>query len=198
MLGLESMRPEKPDTTQQPSLRCRALTGQRASVVRAWPAVLVLACTVAERPGERGSESADSLSAQHAVAIVDSVRRMLADFTRLSAEAKWDSVARFYSADSSFRWIESGVVVARTTQTIQNYLAAMPPGTRVVTAYDSLEVFALGPGIASVVTSFTTHFGDTSATGVRFGGALSMLAVHRADGWVLLQGHASSPVPRGR
>ncbi len=41
------------------------------------------------------------LSAEHAAAIADSARVFLADFTRLSENARWDSLAALYSKSST-------------------------------------------------------------------------------------------------
>jgi hypothetical protein len=48
-----------------------------------------------------------SLSADHAAALGDSARAFLAQFSRLSEAAQWDSLSELYSARADFRFASS-------------------------------------------------------------------------------------------
>jgi uncharacterized protein DUF4440 len=134
------------------------------------------------------------LTASHAGAIQDSVRTALADFRRYAATAQWDSLVRLYSADSSFRWIEDGRLARRSA--VQQALSGLPPGVRVETTYDSMEVSALAPGVGELTTYYQTRFVG-SPTPVQFAGAISMVWMHEPGGWRIRSGHSSSATPRG-
>jgi hypothetical protein len=130
-----------------------------------------------------------SLSTAQAAAIQDSVRIALADFSRLSAAAQWDSVVHMYSEDSSFRWIEEGTRyrVAEMRQGMER----LPAGMRFETTYDSTLVVALAPGFASLTTYYRTRFVGSTASG-QFAGAMSMIWAHEAGGWRIREGHSST------
>ena len=132
---------------------------------------------------------AQTLSLAHRRAIDDSVRQTLMLFAATMARGDWDSAGKFY------RWVEEGRVVARSAEEIRKYLGAMKPSMRIRTIYDSVETRALAPGIASVLTAFSTTMGDSGATGFTFAGKLTMTMIHASNGWVILNGHSSALHP---
>lgn len=135
--------------------------------------------------------STPSLNTAHAATICDSVRTALADLLSLQAAARWDSVAQLYSRDTSFRWIDSGKEYRLGTM-LQG-LAALR-GVRAATRYDSTQVVALAPGLASMTSQYRTEYVGASPQ-VRFEGAISMLWAHEPDGWRIRSGHSSSANP---
>lgn len=142
------------------------------------------------------TQPAPGLSANHAAAIRDSVTAMLESFRRYSAARQWDSLTAMYAAEPGFRWIENGEVRYRSGAEIRQALSSVPATTRIVTSYQDTEILAVAPGIASVNTRFQTRFLDSTAVLFGFGGAISMMLVHRPAGWRIVAGHASAPVPR--
>ena len=134
-----------------------------------------------------------SLTPAHASAIVDSVRTTLDELLGYSAAGKWDSMLVIYDDTPGFRWVEQGVVVARSVADIRKGFAGFPPGMRVVTTVHDPDIAAVAPGAASVVTKFETKMVDSSGKGFSFGGILALTMVHRAGGWRILTGHSSSP-----
>lgn len=139
----------------------------------------------------------EGLTPTHADAIQDSVRQMLDDFGQYSTAGLRDSVLTFYADTSVFRWVEDGQVRYRSVGEVREALAALPSTVRVRTELENTEIIPLGPGLASVVTGFTTQFVDSTGGGFRFGGVMTMTLVHHQGGWRILNGHSSSAA-RGR
>ncbi len=139
-----------------------------------------------------------SLSAEHAAAVGDSARAFLAEFTRLSEAAQWDSLSQLYSARSDFRFLESGEVRYASAAAIREALYSVPIGTRIRTEYSDVVVQPIAPGIAGVAALFATRFVDSSGGAFAFSGAITLTLQHEPAGWRIIAGHSSAPVPRGR
>ncbi len=137
------------------------------------------------------------LTREHAAALRDSVAQVLTEHQRLSAAGQWDSVLGLFAADSSFRWVERGKVVARSREAIREELSRLPRGTRLVTSYEGTDITALAPGVAVVLTDFQTRLTDSAGAGFSFGGVLTVTMVHQPTGWKFLNGHASGPTEGG-
>lgn len=142
------------------------------------------------------AQPAPQLAAGHAAAIRDSVTMTLEAFRRHSAARQWDSLTAIYDTEPGFRWLENGEVRYRSGAEIRQALSGVPATTRIVTSYQDTEILAVAPGIASVNTQFQTEFLDSTTAGFSFGGAISMTLVHRPEGWRIIAGHTSGPVPR--
>ena len=140
---------------------------------------------------------AADLTAEHAAAIGDSARVFLAEFSRLSEAARWDSLGALYSDRTDFRFLESGEVRYPNAAAIRDAFAAMPVGTRIRTENTDVAVQPLAPGVAGVSARFATQFLDSTGAGFRFGGAISLTLQHEPAGWRIVSGHSSAPVPRG-
>jgi ketosteroid isomerase-like protein len=184
---------EEPQISQIPQIHDLVLEGflpmnaLRAARSLAGLLGLAVACSAPPPP----------FSDAHAAAIQDSVRSMLAEFRAHSAAGQWDSMARMYADDPRFRWFEDGVIRYRSAAEVRQALAGLLAGMRIETTYDSMEIVAVAPGIATASTLFETRFTDSTGGGFGFGGAITMTLVHEADGWRFLGGHSSSPKPRG-
>jgi hypothetical protein len=152
--------------------------------------LLLLGSIACARPGA-------DMSAEHAAAIGDSARAFLAEFTRLSEDARWDSVAALYSQRADFRFLENGAVRYADAEAIRTALAMLPVGTRIRTEYSDVIVQPLGPGVAGVAAQFATQFVDSTGVTFGFSGAISMTLQHEPAGWRIVAGHSSAPVPRG-
>jgi hypothetical protein len=138
------------------------------------------------------------LTAAHGDAMRDSVRAFMTAYGQAFEAGRYDQVAEMYSSDARFRWIESGVVTAKSAAQIATYLKQYPAGMKVKTTYTDTEILPLAPALAQLITAFRTEVGDSAAGGFAFGGAMTVILIHESGGWKFLQGHASAPVPRGR
>ena len=136
------------------------------------------------------------LTAEHAAAIGDSARVFLAEFTRLSAAARWDSLGALYSDRTDFRFLESGEVRYPSAAAIRDALTSVPAGTRIRTEHTDVAVQPLAPGLAGVSARFATQFVDSTGAGFGFSGAISVTLQHESAGWRIVSGHSSAPVPR--
>jgi SnoaL-like domain len=159
-----------------------------ATVAAAVVAAAMVGCTGAP-PG--------SLTASHRAAMRDSVAAFLQAFNRHAAQAQWDSLGALYADDADFRFLESGAVQYRSGQAVRDALRSVPVGTRIENRQDDVTVAPLAPGLASLSATFQTRFIDSTGNGFSFGGALSMVLRHDAEGWRIVSGHSSAPVPRG-
>lgn len=156
-------------------------------------ALIVLVCIAAAC-----ARTPRPLSNPHAAAMRDSVHQTLTRFRHYSATRQWDSLVTLYANDARFRWVENGVVRYRSPSLIKEALSTLSSGMRIETTYDDTEIIPIEPGIASVVTLFRTRFVTSAGPQFEFGGAITMTLIHQADGWRILGGHTSSPIPRPR
>jgi ketosteroid isomerase-like protein len=141
--------------------------------------------------------SAPDLTAAHADAIQDSLANVLEQFRQHSAAAEWNAVGAFYSDSPDFRFFESGELRYGSAEAVRSALAGLPPGTSIITDYRDREILALAPGLATVSTLFESTFTDGGGSQFTWGGALTLIWVHELEGWRMLRGHSSAPVPRG-
>lgn len=139
---------------------------------------------------------AADLTAEHAAAIADSARVFLAEFTRLSAAARWDSLGALYSDRTDFRFLESGEVRYPSAAAIREALTSVPVGTRMRTERTDVAVQSLAPGLVGVSARFATQFVNSTGAGFDVSGAISFTLQHEPAGWRIVSGHSSAPVPR--
>jgi hypothetical protein len=133
------------------------------------------------------------LTPAHRSAIIDSVGTMLADFRAAAGSLDSDSVARFYVSDSTFRWIEDGVIrYTSRDQIAAAYRGMVGSVTATRLLYDGTVITPLAPGVAAVATGFAQQFTMRNGLSGGFAGAVTAVVVHRAAGWQFLQGHTSS------
>ncbi len=132
-----------------------------------------------------------------ATAIEDSVAAELDRFRQTSASGDREALGRFYSDAPEFRFYESGQLRYPTADAVRAALAGLPPGAVIDTRYQDTRILALSPGLAQVSTLFESTFSDGADMQFSFGGALTLVWVHEADGWKILTGHSSAPVSRG-
>lgn len=124
---------------------------------------------------------------------VEEARAMLSAFADAGERGDWDALARFYDDAPGFLWVERGGVTARSRGDIAAYLARVPAGTRLRTAFDSLEISALSPDIVTATTRTRTTLltGTPPTVAGSFETRLSLVLVRRPDGWKFRQGHAA-------
>lgn len=152
------------------------------------PILLSLGCARAPAPLP--------FTAEHQVAIVDSVNGMLTNWRAAIASRDADRLVRFYAADQRFRWIEDGAVRYTTPSQLADAYHVMIPTVRAIElTLDNPAVTPLAPGTALVTTGFAEKVTDNSGVITGFAGELSLLVIHADSGWQFLSGHTSS-VPR--
>jgi ketosteroid isomerase-like protein len=144
-------------------------------------AALLAACRVAPA----------GLTAEHARAIVDSVGATFVDFVARFNARDVDSVARFYSDQPDFHWIEDGELRYRSRAEIRDALAQLAPFRDVRFSADPPRIVALAPGAAALVVTFDQALVDSSGGGTGIVGAMSIAAVHGPAGWKWRSGHTS-------
>lgn len=149
--------------------------------------VIMTACT----------PSAPTFDAAHQVAIIDSVESRLTAFRAAVGGMQADSVAQFYRADSTFRWIEDGEVRYHSRNEIADAIReAAPFMSNVELLYDGTVITPLAPGVASVATGFAQKFTASDGQRTGFAGAITAVMVDTPRGWVFQSGHTSSVTPK--
>lgn len=136
---------------------------------------------------------AATLDAARGEAIRDSVAAMLASWRTAIGALDGDRVAAHYLADTTFRWIEDGVVRYRHRLEVANAIretAAQVRRTELL--LDGTIITPLAPGVAAVVTGFAQKVEDSAGRVGGFAGAITAVVVHTPDGWVFRLGHTSS------
>lgn len=147
---------------------------------------VVTACTPA----------APTFDAAHRAAMIDSIEARLTAFRAAVGTMQADSVAQFYLGDSTFRWIEDGVVRYRSRAEIATAIReAAPFMSDAELRYDGTEVTPLAPGVASIATGFAQKFTAPDGQRTGFVGAITAVMVNTPAGWVFQSGHTSSVVP---
>lgn len=137
------------------------------------------------------------LTETRAAAIRDSVAAAMEAFRDLGTAADWEAVGDFYSESPDFRFYENGELRYRSAADVRAALGALPPGTQIQTEYRDTDVAALAPGLAHVRARFESTFSNPDGSAFGFGGAVTMIWVREPEGWRILSGHSSAPVPRG-
>ncbi len=157
--------------------------------MRPAPAILLLVATVA---GCTASPP-PTFDAGHQEAIVDSVSTMLENFRGAVGSLDADSVARFYVPDSTFRWIEDGVVrYTNRDEIAAAYRGVVGTVTATRLLYDGTVITPLAPGVATLSAGFAQQFTMHDGLKGGFAGAITAVVVHRDAGWQFLSGHTSS------
>lgn len=134
-----------------------------------------------------------ALTPAHATAMTDSARATLSSWREAINALDADRVAAHYLADSTFRWLEDGVVRYRHPLEVANAIRDLA-GTirRTELLLDGTTLTPLAPGVVAVTTGFAQKVEDREGRIGGFAGAISAILVHREDGWVFQVGHTSS------
>lgn len=134
-----------------------------------------------------------TLTPSQAAAIADSTRLTLAAWREAINALDADRVAAHYLADSTFRWLEDGVVRYRHPLEVATAIRELA-GTirRTELLLDGTVITPLAPGVVAVTTGFAQKVEDQEGRLGGFAGAISAVLVHRREGWVFQLGHTSS------
>lgn len=122
---------------------------------------------------------------------MDSVGATFADYTaRLNARDA-DSASRFYAQDSSFVWLEDGMVRYRSRTEIQQALERLAAFQSVRISIDEPAIIALGPGAAALNVTFDQALVDSAGGGVALVGAMTIAVKRTPAGWKWATGQTS-------
>ncbi len=161
---------------------------RRYSVSLVWLGV-VIAC----------QPSSSQLTESHRSAIEDSVRQFLIEFAERASTGDLTDIIPYYANDPGFHWMENGALSYPSYDSVTATLRRMAPTIAERRfEFEELRVVALAPGAASLSMLFRQFFTDTSGFAFDFGGAMTLIVVHRDDGWKFISGHTSAPVRSGR
>jgi len=160
--------------------------GRRAWAAR-WSLGLALATACAPAPHE--------FDAAHQAAIVDSIGVFLEAYRQYADVGNWDALLGLYADTATFRWLEDGTVTYASVADIRAAIADLAPGTRIVTQHDHVVITPLAPGVAWVSMGFESVFLGPGGPSYGFAGAITMAIQHRATGWQIVGGHASTALP---
>ncbi len=158
------------------------------------PAAFLVLCTSL---GCRPDAGPAGLSEAHATAIRDSVSSTLDAFRELGSGPDPAAAAGFYSESPAFRFYENGALRYGSAAEVRAALEGLGPGMRITTEYSDTDIEALAPGLALVRSLFESTLQGEGGFEFSYGGAMTTLWVHEPDGWRIVSGHTSSPVPRG-
>ncbi len=136
------------------------------------------------------------LTVAHVTAIRDSVKELLADFTAKMDKRDMDGVAKLYSTDSSFFWIEGAGVRYESAKDIRDGLESLKNVPEIELKFYETRIDVLSPTIADVRTEFSQTFMTGNGKGDTYGGYMTITVVREKDGWRMRNGHTSSRKPR--
>ena len=172
------------------------MTSATASVDRLRRPALTAAClALCASLGCQPDMDAGGLSEAHAAAIRDSVSTALDAFRELGSGPDPTAAARFYSESPAFRFYENGALRYESAADVRAALRGLGPAMRITTEYSGIDIVALAPGIALVRSLFESTVQGEGGSAFTYGGAMTTVWVHEADGWRILSGHTSAPVP---
>ena len=155
-------------------------------------ACLALCACLGCRPGP----DSVALSEAHAAAIRDSVSSALDAFSERGSGPDPSAAAGFHSESRAFRFYENGALRYESAAEVRAALEGLGPAMRITTEYSDIDIVALAPGLALVRSLFESTLRGEGEFTFTYGGAMTTVWVHEADGWRILSGHTSAPVPR--
>ena len=161
------------------------------------PALMAACLALCASPGCQTDADPGGLSEAHAAAIRDSLSSALDAFRELGSGPDPTAAAGFYSESPAFRFYENGALRYESAAEVRAALEAVGAGMRITTEYTNTDIEALAPGLALVRSLFESTLRGVGGLAVTYGGAMTTVWVHEADGWRILSGHTSAPVPRG-
>lgn len=147
------------------------------------------------KPPAPATDSAQ-LTTTRTTAVRDSVKALLAEFTGKMNKSDMDGVAKLYSSDSSFFWIEGAGVRYQSTKDVRDALQSLKNVPEIELKFYETRIDVLSPTIANVRTEFSQTFLNGTGKGDTYGGYMTITAVRESDGWRMRNGHTSSRKPR--
>lgn len=157
-------------------------------------ALLAVPTALACQPAAR-----DELTAEHAAAIADSAREVLAKYGELMRAGRWESAVSYYADDPRFQWWEDGKLAYSSVEEISTAirsLQAMFQSSEM--ELSDTRIGPLAPGVVAVNSLYKQTPTDTAGGAFSFGGAISITAVNTESGWKFLMGHTSTERARSQ
>lgn len=142
------------------------------------------------------SASGNVVNAARSAAIRDSIATMLNEFTGKMNAKDMEGVGKLYSDDSSFYWVEGGLLQYRRAADVREALLTLRSIPEIKLVYYETHIDVLAPTVATVRTEFSQTFMRGVGKGDTYGGYITMTVVREPDGWKLRNGHTSSLKPR--
>ena len=141
-----------------------------------------------------GVPASSQLTAEHRIAIEDSVRQFLQEYTAQANSGDLASVLDFYARDPAFHWVENGTITYESHEAVTTAFESLAPRMKELRlGFDEPRVVALGPGVAALTAAYRQMFADTAGAVFDVAGVVTFIAVHREAGWKFIAGHTSQP-----
>jgi uncharacterized protein (TIGR02246 family) len=141
-----------------------------------------------------GAPASSQLTAEHGIAIEDSVRQFLQEYAAQANSGDLAGVLDFYASDPAFHWVENGAITYESHKAVTTAFESLAPRVEELRLeFDELRVVALGPGVAALTAAYRQMFSDTAGAVFDVAGVVTFIAVHREVGWKFIAGHTSQP-----
>lgn len=158
--------------------------------------LLHIADSAASDSAAADSARDNAVNPVRSAAIRDSIATLLSDFTAKMNVKDMEGVGKLYSNDSSFYWVEGGLLQYRHADDVREALLTLRSIPEIKLAYFETHIDVLAPTVATVRTEFSQTFMRGVGNGDTYGGYITMTVVREPDGWKLRNGHTSSVKPR--
>lgn len=160
-----------------------------ASVLRAVMAAPFLLTAAACGNGE--------MTAHDQTVIYSEVPEFLESWEAAGNEGRYDDLKPLYSPYTGFAWVEQGKIAYATAQDVAAGLdAAKSSGATVEMNLTSSNIKALAKDVASVAANYTLKINYPPDTSIESAGVFTGVVQRQETGWVFVQGHFSSPMPK--
>ena len=129
-------------------------------------------------PGKPAASAAGTqLTVARTTAVRDSVKALLSEFTERMNKSDMDGVAKLYSTDSSFFWIEGAAVRYQSAKDVRDALQTLKNVPQIELKFYETRVDVLSPTIANVHTEFSQSFMNGAGRGDTYGGYMTITVV---------------------
>lgn len=141
-------------------------------------------------------DTTPDLDPAHAMALRDSVMQVVRQIPRDLAADGPIAWLHYFETGPAFLMATDGRIVFPSSDSARVFVDYL---SRHLSAVDldwlDLRVEPLGPGVAALAASYRETITYTAGSDTTFGGYVTGVARHTADGWRLQHLHWSSPVP---
>lgn len=131
-------------------------------------------------------------------AVRKDVEALLRNWSSAGQQKRWDDLKALYADEAGFVWIEQGrVAYADHAAIVAGVDAASGAGADIRASISDIAVTPLSAD-AAAFHAMTSLQVKSDQFAFSFDGVVSGVAVKRAGGWKLLQGHLSAPTASAR
>lgn len=139
---------------------------------------------------------AANLDESSRTAIDAEVRAFLLKFDA-SLSGREETAVRDVYVDQGLTWYEDGDLRYESVEAVLAALKGFPEGMQIKTEYTDVRVKPHTLNLATVSAAFDTKVTAERSPGFGWAGAMTMLVEKNAGSWRVLNGHSSTPSPRG-